>query len=145
MKKILLLFLALAAICSALACSPEEMSEVKDLSTGKPITAELEIELREAIYYFYEGSLPVYEKATLDYYLGEHNGCRVFSGKGELDPVEHEIKYTVAGYEFVYPDGRELIVSDDIGCYTLGKAYEMGLITSDDVGELHALWNERSR
>ncbi|MCL2679108.1 MAG: hypothetical protein FWF18_02300 [Dehalococcoidia bacterium] len=96
----------------------------------KPVLdSEIELKLRES--YRLSGGNP--EDIWVVYYFGNYSGCEVlYVGLGMLFPADM-YSQEAAGYAIVLPSGQSLTVYKDSEFYGLGRAYDLGLITKNDV------------
>jgi len=104
---------------------------------------ELETRIRQDFQTVFNDNL---DKIRIESYLGTYNGSvALYLGLGVLDVAWEE---EVAGHIFFYPTNECILVWNEGAFYTLsGKgggfsiilpsAYELGLLTAEDIGHIH--------
>ena len=83
------------------------------------------------------------DDVIIDVYLGTYNGrvplmIRCIESAFATIVWEEE----VAGFVFFYWSGQRILLWDDGAFYTLPNAYELGLLTAEDIGRAHLRYNQ---
>jgi uncharacterized protein YxjI len=141
MKKILVMILTAAMIAAALiGCSdkPEKLPSdgfglTSEDTNGNWLRDDVELKILK-----YKYGNEVDPKKCAVKYFGTYNNMLVLNvrmlGTMLPDSLEHEI---IAGNKFSYGIGREYRVWVDEKLYYLKDAYELGILTDDDVKYIH--------
>ena len=115
-KYYIVIFLLLCGILIALGIKAD------NFKFPKAVKAEIE----EAWLFAYEREI------NLDYreYYGTYSGAVVFFGEGQTDGFWH---ISVAGVEFKWPSGANIMVYKEGRFFSLEKAYEEGVLTERNI------------
>jgi|GEM_PF-2378153 len=81
----------------------------------------------------------------IDYYFGTYNGSVALMISDDYTNFTQAIwDQEVAGFVFRYGDGQFISVWNNRNFYTLPQAYELGLLTSQNLRDIHYHFNHRS-
>jgi len=75
------------------------------------------------------------ESKIIYVFIGSFSFGNVFFPSGQA--MQAIMPMTIAGYGFCFPDSRPLLVHTNSTFYWIKDAYENGIITEDEVGQIH--------
>ena len=76
------------------------------------------------------------EDIWIQKYFGNYNGCEVVFMGGHFLYTQAMRYVEIAGYTVVYPSGQEVCVYNESKFYTLKGAYDINLLSKEDVYEI---------
>ena len=92
--------------------------------------------LRDSIYNKY-GDICNGCKIYITEYYGTYGGSIAFNFKGgPFSYSQMEVREEIAGFRFEHPDSRTTLIWNNGNLYSISGAYDLGLLTKEDVGKL---------
>lgn len=130
--KTISIIIALILLISALsACENADVNEKDEIPLLSP---EKETELKERFYKKYKNECP---SLTLDdikvSFFGEFNGAYAIMIETDKELYMPDVYEVINGREFVYPNTQPMNILHDGKLYLLEEAYNIGLITDEDL------------
>jgi len=99
----------------------------------------MDYEIQNALYKKHPGAHKSPDEFNISYFYGEFNGAYVIHLGGKVGTAAIEYDY-FGEYVFIYSGGYaklDVYNSKDGEFYTLKKAYDMGLLTIEDIGVIY--------
>jgi hypothetical protein len=139
---ILVLLVCFTGSCAYTEKKADDPSENMKDGTFPALDAETERRIRIDLYNYYHPEALSVGYGYFNLYLGNHSGYEIIVIIPDMDRLE---RVTIAGYTFPFRTmlaWKQDKTTGDGSFYYVWEAYDLGLLTEDDIRSMHELYNK---